>query len=139
MKTSNTVKKFVQRRANGYCEYCLSPVEFSPGPFAAEHIIPSVKEGSDDLDNLAFSCQGCNGHKFTAIAAVDPLTMQTVRLFNPRQDVWNDHFQWSEDFTYIIGVTLVGRATVERLQLNRPNLLNFRKALIAIGVHPPVF
>ncbi|MCW5924530.1 MAG: HNH endonuclease [Saprospiraceae bacterium] len=139
MKTSKAVKKFVQQRANGHCEYCLSPADFSPGPFAAEHIIPTMKGGSNDLDNLAFSCQGCNGHKFTSIAALDPLTMQTVRLFNPRHDVWNEHFQWSEDFTYIIGITPVGRATVERLQLNRPTLLNFRKALIAIGIHPPDF
>ena len=37
----------------------------------------------------------------------------------------------------IAGRTATGRATVEALHLNRPELLNLRHALRAIGVHPP--
>ena len=37
----------------------------------------------------------------------------------------------------IIGRTVIGRETVEALHLNRPELLNLRHALHAIGLHPP--
>jgi hypothetical protein len=59
-------------------------------------------------------------------------------LFNPRQQKWGEHFNWSENFTRIIGLTPTGRATVVSLQLNREELLNFRRILFAAGEHPPV-
>jgi hypothetical protein len=37
----------------------------------------------------------------------------------------------------IIGRTATGRATIEALHLNRPELLNLRRALRAVGAHPP--
>jgi hypothetical protein len=136
MKTNKATRKIVRERAKGFCEYCLSPVEFSPGPFAAEHTIPTARGGDDALENLAFSCQGCNGHKFTAVDALDPVTKLIAPLFNPRQERWNEHFEWSADFLFIIGTSPTGRATVERLQFNRPNLVNLRRALLAIDMHP---
>ncbi|MBL7797326.1 MAG: HNH endonuclease [Saprospiraceae bacterium] len=136
MKTSRAIKKVVERRAKGYCEYCFSPSEFSPGPFAAEHVIPTAKDGLSTLDNLAYSCQGCNGHKFTATEAIDPVTKVMTSLYHPRNDFWESHFEWSADALSIIGITPTGRATVERLQLNRPNLVNLRKALLALEIHP---
>ncbi len=36
-----------------------------------------------------------------------------------------------------IGITEIGRATVEALDLNRIGLVNFRRALLKLGVHPP--
>ena len=36
----------------------------------------------------------------------------------------------------IAGRTMAGRATVEALRLNRPALVNLRRALLAIGKHP---
>jgi hypothetical protein len=38
----------------------------------------------------------------------------------------------------ILGVTPVGRATVDTLQLNREALVNLRRVLVAAGEHPPV-
>jgi hypothetical protein len=51
-------------------------------------------------------------------------------------DAWNDHFAWNEDFTLLAGLTPKGRATIDLLKMNRPNLVNFRKALLAYQVHP---
>lgn len=51
---------------------------------------------------------------------------------------WADHFVWNEDFSLIIGITPIGRATVETLQLNREGLVNLRKVLYPIGEHPPL-
>jgi hypothetical protein len=89
-------------------------------------------------ENLAYSCQGCNAHKATRIEAEDYLTGKQVKLFNPRQTLWSEHFSWSEDFTEIIGITPTGRATVETLKLNRRGLVNLRRALYIIGKHPPL-
>lgn len=60
-------------------------------------------------------------------------------LYHPRQQKWSDHFRWSEDYTLIIGLTPVGRATVESLKLNRRSLVNLRRVLFALGEHPPAY
>lgn len=134
-----SVKEFVASRAHWCCEYCLSPVDYSSDPFAIEHVMPIVKGGKSDLMNLAFSCLGCNNFKFTATQGRDPDTGIEVPLYNPRTDIWSEHFHWEDGFTKIIGHSPTGRAMVEKLHLNRPGLVNLRTALIAIGKHPPVF
>ncbi len=124
-------------KANGRCEYCQTPSLFSTAPYAVEHIIPRAKEGLTTVDNLALSCAGCNGHKYTRIEWEDPLTKNVVRLFHPRQDDWHKHFIWSENSLRIVGLTAIGRATIAALKLNRSELINLRYALHAIGKHPP--
>jgi hypothetical protein len=37
----------------------------------------------------------------------------------------------------MIGLTAIGRATVETLHLNREELVNLRQILYAMGEHPP--
>lgn len=133
------LKQAVSERAQGCCEYCVSQADYSPDPFSGEHIIPRSRGGTDELDNLAFSCLGCNFKKFTSVDAIDPLTGERVPLFHPRSDRWNEHFAWSEDFTLIKGLTPTGRATVKKLGLNRKGVVNLRQAMIALKTHPPEF
>ena len=59
-------------------------------------------------------------------------------MFNPRQHLWNDHLIWSADGRLIIGLTLIGRATISALVLNRERVINIRAADRGIGRHPPV-
>ncbi|HVK06002.1 MAG TPA: HNH endonuclease [Armatimonadaceae bacterium] len=132
-----STRAFVTQRAGGRCEYCQCPADHSPSDFAVEHVYPRARGGTDASDNLAYACQGCNNRKFTATTARDLLTDLVVPLFDPRRDHWHDHFQWSADGREIIGKTATGRATVERLQLNREAIANLRIALVAIGKHPP--
>ncbi len=117
--TQNQIRVLVVTRAGGRCEYCRSPLEFSSDDFAVEHIVPKSLSGSDELGNLALSCQGCNSRKFVSINAIDPATGLESRLYPPRLDDWVTHFQWSDDATILIGLTAVARATIERLELNR--------------------
>lgn len=126
----------VAQRAGFLCEYCHSPEGHSTHPFSMEHIIPQVHGGSDDLDNLALSCQGCNSHKYTRTEVIDPETGDTSPLFHPRLQHWGAHFAWSEDLIRLVGVTPTGRGTVHLLQLNRPGLLTLRRTLAATGEHP---
>ena len=131
------VREFVAERADFCCEYCFSQEGYCPDPLNVEHIIPVVRQGSDAVANLAYSCQGCNNKKHAAVSAIDPMTGRRVRLFHPRKHDWDKHFIWSGDNLRIIGLTSIGRATVERLELNRPGVVNLRFALIQIGKHPP--
>lgn len=128
----------VMVRSGHCCEYCKSQDKFSPVFFTIDHIIPVVKNGTNDPENLAYSCPLCNRFKWQKIHDVDPVTNNTVRLFNPRSDEWQDHFQWSEDYLQIIGITAIGRATESAMRLNREKLVLYRKAMLEIGQHPPL-
>jgi len=60
-----------------------------------------------------------------------------VPLFHPRQQQWSEHFPWQESFSRIYGLSPVSRATIRALQFNREGLVNWRRAMRALGVHPP--
>lgn len=90
------------------------------------------------MDNLALACQGCNNHKYTKTDGYDPTSGEQVPLFHPRKHRWSKHFRWSDDFDLILGITPVGRATVDALNLNRIGLVNLRQVLYALGEHPPL-
>jgi hypothetical protein len=79
----------------------------------------------------------CNGFKGTQTDAIDPATGQRIRLFNPRQQRWNEHFTWNADGTRVIGLTSCGRATVLALQLNNLIAIMVRREWVAAGWHPP--
>lgn len=131
-------KRTVAERADDCCEYCYSQARFSADSFSIEHIIPRSKGGTDHLDNLALACQGCNNRKYSDIDAIDPVSGERVPLFHPRQHQWKDHFAWNDDFTIVIGLTPTGRATIEKLSLNRDGVVNLRYVLRSIGAHPPI-
>ena len=136
-RVTAALKRVVMVRARDYCEYCRSPAEFATQSFTVEHIIPRDADGETVLDNLAWACFGCNAHKHTAMHAVDPETGERVALFHPRQEAWSDHFEWSADFTRMLGRTPHGRATIDALHLNRAGLVNLRRVLVSCGAHPP--
>ena len=137
MSISPAKRKAVAERANYLCEYCFSQRRYSPDSFSVEHIKPKSKKGSDELENLALSCQGCNGFKSNKIRVIDSFSGKITTLYNPRRDVWEKHFEWSADFSEIVGLTAKGRATIELLKLNREEVVNLRKLLHLFGEHPP--
>lgn len=124
-------------RANRRCEYCKCSVDYSSQPFEIEHIIPIAEDGETSLDNLALACGGCNGHKYTKVDAFDPVSQTQVPIYHPRQQPWNEHFGWSADYLQLIGLTAIGRVTIETLRLNRPGVINMRKLMLMAGLHPP--
>lgn len=131
------LRVLVEQRAKGYCEYCLMPAAFSPTSFTIDHIIPESLNGLTVAENLAFACGSCNRNKYDKIVFTDFKTNQIVRLYNPRQDNWNVHFRWNDDETIVIGLTAIGRATIDLLKINRQNNQNQRGLLRLIGLHPP--
>ena len=77
-KPAEKLKFQVKERAKNNCEYCTSQAAFSSQPFAIEHVKPVVEGGKTVFANLAFACQGCNGHKFTNTTGYDPVTRKEV-------------------------------------------------------------
>ena len=120
----------VAARARHRCEYCLAPERVSNLEFEVEHVVPLAAGGSGDLENLALACRACNVRKSHAVAAVDLLTGERVRLFNPRLDDWAEHYRLLLDGK-IEGRTRVGRATVGRLAMNREQAVRARLLWLA--------
>jgi hypothetical protein len=131
------VRRLVRQRAHCRCEYCQHPDTYSSAPFACEHPLPYASGAGDTLDDLAWSCPACNGHKADKTHALDPKTKRLVSLFHPRRQKWSRHFAWSKDERTVIGLTATGRATVEALCLNSEELINLREVLILVEKHPP--
>jgi hypothetical protein len=111
------------------------PERFDELDFQVDHVIARKHHGQDHLDNLAWSCFACNNHKSSNIAGRDFVTGDIVRLFNPRQDSWHEHFSW--DGPELVGVTAVGRVTVDVLAINLWYRRVLRESLIVEGVFPP--
>lgn len=127
----------VRRQAGGRCGYCLSRQEYVWGTLEVEHIIPLAAGGTDAEENLWLACRPCNSHKGAQTEAEDPDTGQRVLLFNPRTQVWREHFTWSRDGTHIVGLTATGRATVVALRLNDSRCVAIRRLWVEVGWHPP--
>lgn len=106
-------------------------------PLFIEHIIPLAAGGTDDEDNLWYSCPYCNNHKAAKTSAADPQSGNDVPLFNPRTQNWSEHFAWSNDGLEVVGLTSIGRATVLALQLNAKHFLQARRRWVLAGWHPP--
>ena len=102
-----------------------------------DHLIPEALGGRSDEENLWLACSPCNDAKGCRIVATDPTSGEVVRLFNPRYQIWGDHFAWSEKGDLILGLTPTGRATVLALKLNRPSLVRARQVWVSVGWHPP--
>jgi len=132
------VERRVRTAAQNRCGYCLSPQHLVMARLEIEHIIPVSKQGGNDESNLWLACPLCNGHKGNKTEAVDPETNRIVALFNPRTQMWAEHFRWSKDGIRIIGRTPTGRATVEALRLSDDSdALEVRSYWMMAGWHPP--
>ncbi len=127
----------VSTQARHRCGYCLTAEAIVGTPMEIDHIIPRALVGPTEEDNLWLACSLCNDYKGDQIAATDPLTGELVRLFDPRHQVWGEHFAWTADGDRIVGLSPIGRATAVALNLNRPSLVTARQAWVSVGWHPP--
>ena len=131
-----SIRDQVFDRAQNRCEYCQTRGDVVIS-LEVEHIFPSSRGGTDDLDNLCAACITCNDAKAIHTTGIDSKTNQEVRLFNPREQIWSEHFSWSEDNIFAVGLTAVGRATIRRLKMNSPKVISSRRLWVTVGLHPP--
>jgi hypothetical protein len=124
------LRQQVRERAVNRCEYCRVPQSADRLPSQVDHIIAEVHHGATVLDNLAWSCFDCNVYKGTNLAGVDPQSGDIVTLFHPRNDAWEEHFEWNE--SKLIGKNRRGRATIDVLRINLPSRVEHRRLLIML-------
>ena len=127
----------LRQEAGRRCGYCRTSSKITGQPLTVEHILPVTRGGSSDEGNLWLACRRCNEFKGAQVEATDPETGEAVRLFNPRHQVWREHFAWSGDGTRINGLTPCGRATSVALRLNNEDIVSARRLWVSVGWHPP--
>lgn len=122
-------------RAENRCEYCRLSQLGQEAAFHIDHVVPRAAGGPTVAGNLALACVSCSLRKWAKQTATDPDCGEEVPLFNPRAQIWEEHFRWEGE--RIVPLTPTGRATVASLALNRPVILPIRQEEAVPGRHPP--
>ena len=129
-RISAALLREVRERAEERCEYCLLAESQAVFPHEPDQLIALKHGGETTSANLALACFDCNRFKGSDIASVDTLTGELVALFNPRKQVWSEHFELRGGM--IVPLTPVGRVTERLLQLNLGSRVEVRERLLAI-------
>ena len=119
------LRNLVYECADGCCEYCLISEAISFATHQIDHIIAEKHGGQTVEENLALSCTICNKYKGSDIASIDDETGAIVSLFNPRKDVWSEHFKIENGI--FVSLTPNARATIRLLQINNSARIEERK------------
>lgn len=127
------LRRLATQRANNLCEYCLIHVDDTYWGCQIDHIISEKHGGETKAHNLAHACSLCNRNKGSDVGSVTP-DGQFVRFFNPRTDIWSDHF--GLDRITIVPMTAVGEVTVRILGFNSTDRLFERQELQELGRYP---
>ena len=117
-------RRVVRERAADRCEYCRIVQAVERRRFEIDHVRPLRHGGRTVAANLALACPSCNLWKGPNVAAFDPADDRLATLFNPRVDVWADHFEATRGLAS--GLTPAGRATVAFLKMNDPLRVRLR-------------
>lgn len=104
-------------------------------PFHIDHIVPRKHKGTDNTDNLCWSCFQCNSFKGSNVAAADPTTGKATFLYNLRTQIWDEHFQINEDAT-LKGKSPEGRTTIEVMRINEDARVQYRLFAMSIDEYP---
>lgn len=127
-RPSAELHRQVVERAGNRCEYCLIHQDDAVASHQIDHVITDKHGGPTVAENLALSCMLCNLRKGSDLASLDPASGTVTPLFNPRTQIWSDHFRI--DGLRLEGLTPEGRTTVEFLQLNSYERLAERRELM---------
>jgi hypothetical protein len=125
------LRRLTAVRAEGRCEYCLIHEEDTFYGCEVDHVISEKHGGATIADNLAYCCLPCNRYKGSDLGSVTVATDRLVRFFNPRIDVWSEHF--ALDGVIVRPLTEIGEVTERVFKFNEVGRLMERKELEAVG------
>lgn len=135
MTISKAQRESVRNRAGNCCEYCRVSQASRLVQFQVDHIIAVKHSGTDDEENLCLACYKCNNYKGSNIATIDRVTGDVTKLYNPRQQKWDEHFR-IEAGAKIIGLSPEGRATITVLRINDEQRILQRQGDANLGDYP---
>ena len=130
---SAALRRAVAHRAAHRCEYCLIYEDDTFFGCHIDHIVSEKHGGATVEENLAYACAFCNLRKGSDLGSLSTRG-ELCRFFNPRSDVWTEHFVLDEAF--IQPLTAIGEVTARILQFNHLDRLLERETLIAAGLYP---
>lgn len=128
------LRRLVLARAEALCEYCLIAEDDTFFGCEVDHIISEKHGGETDADNLALACVFCNQAKGSDVGSVHGEANAFVRFFNPRKDLWSDHFELIG--SRIRPITPMGEVTARILQFNNGERILERRTLQDLGRYP---
>ena len=131
---STALRQLVATRAQRLCEYCLIHEEDTFFGCEVDHIISEKHGGQTEGDNLAYACVFCNRSKGSDIGSIVQSTGLFLRFFNPRTDIWAEHF--ALDGVTIVALSDMGAVTTRILDLNNGARLLERRTLQTVGRYP---
>lgn len=121
------LRLLIANRAQRRCEYCQFHEEDSFLSFQIDHIISLKHGGETQEDNLAWTCFSCNNNKGSDIGTILFPDKLFIRLFNPRIELWDEHF---EIIDYMIHPkSLIAEATIKVLKLNEVERIMERQVI----------
>lgn len=130
MAISAEVRGAVRSAFEGRCGYCGVSETSVGGELEMDHYLPQAAGGSDDIDNLVYACTACNRFKgdYCPVAG----TPESLRLLHPRRDEASAHVVETENGR-LVGLTPRGWLHIQRLHLNRPQLVELRRLYRALS------
>jgi hypothetical protein len=119
---SQEVREEVRGRFDFRCGYCGVSETDIGAPLTIDHFKPRSRGGSDEPDNLVYCCFSCNINKGD-YWSLNPSSM----LLHPQRDNLSAHIEANADGT-LNAITAAGQVHIERLRLNRHELVAYRLA-----------
>ena len=133
-KIPQKIRESVEQRAGKFCEYCLLPETDAHYRHQIDHIFPRKHGGETILENLALACWRCNLYKGSDIASRDTETKNLIGFFNPRVDIWTEHFRLLERGE-IQPLSAEARVTIKILRINDAERIEERRELMEAGIY----
>jgi len=129
---SDDLRTALRELAGDIREYCRLPQSMALHRHEPDHIISVQHGGRTELENLALACMRCNRRKGPNIGSIDPVTGQLTPLFNPRTQLWPEHFRYEDG--RLQPLSPEARVTEKVLQLNKPGRVAERQRQAAAGL-----
>jgi hypothetical protein len=131
------LRREVITRAGNCCEYCLVSQDDRLWPYEIDHIIAEKHGGATEADNLCWSCYLCNGYKGSDIGSIDwNYSERLTPLFNPRTQMWEEHFRFDLATGLFEALSPEGRVTIFLLRLNSDEQVKTRQLLLTSKRYP---
>jgi HNH endonuclease len=130
MAVSAETRAAVRMTFGGRCSYCGVSETSVGGALEIDHVHPLAAGGSDEIENLVYACTACN--RFKGEYAPPPDAPESLRLLHPRRDDTSAHISATAQGR-LLGLTPRGWFHIQRLHLNRAQLIELRHLHLLLG------
>jgi len=136
-------KPYLREEAEMKCVYCATSEGYLGGSdsYHVEHFRPKSLAQFESLlkeySNLFYTCAICNRFKSNDWPS-DPNDLTIACYIDPNLHNYNEFFTINDDFS-ISGTNVASRYMVERVNLNRTQLINVRREVTFRSKFPKVY